>query len=318
LFAPIACQYFVLRSRLRDKRAQYALVIPEINNLSLYSEQHLSHRELGYINFHASSLGDAGLRFLTYESALRTTNVHLSNRCQVIILGTVAWSSQQKTRTDVEVIEATEKVCQNYAISKRCLADRVVQGKDSAFVAISFARELIADNLARGYAWYSGLSDKVSSGELFKTLTYEREGLHNMVQNALWDSDSERLFVQACHEALKNTYGKIAGYAKEKDEIPNFDRENERIRTGLGRCKNAETFRQFITDFWSRAGQLPTLQKHWNELLPLTTGQQSWKVAKDLTLLALASYKGTGSVTGSDPSSVTGSDSSVENSEEIP
>jgi CRISPR-associated endonuclease/helicase Cas3 len=295
LFATVACQYFVLRSRLRDKRAQYALVIPEVIDLEVYAKCRLKKREFGYREFHASSWGDAGLRFLTYESAIETTKKHQSDRCQVITLGTVAWSSQQKTRTNLEIIEATEEVCRNYKISGQCFTDRIIQGKESGFVAPSFARELIADNLARGHAWYTGLAEKVNSGGLFKTLTYEREGLYSMVQNALWDHNAEKLFVQACHEALRNTYGKIGGYAKDKGEAPNFDRENERIRTGLGRCKNAETFRQFITDFWSRAGQLPTLQSHWNELLPLATSQQTWKVAKDLTLLALASYKGKGS-----------------------
>lgn len=30
LFAPVACYYYILRSRLRAKRAQYALVVPEL------------------------------------------------------------------------------------------------------------------------------------------------------------------------------------------------------------------------------------------------------------------------------------------------
>jgi len=294
LFAPIACQYFVLRSRLRDKRAQYALVIPEITDLAEYARRRKRLQNFGYRDFYASSLGDAGLRFLTYKTAIEMTKKGRIPRCQVITLGTVAWSSQQKTRTDLEVIEADAKVCANYKRSCECFTDRVIQGKEGGFIAPSFARELIAENLARGQAWYAGFAEKVNSGDLFKLLTYEREGLHNMVQNTQWDETSEKLFVQACHEALKRTYKKIYSYAQQKGEVPNIDRENERIRTSLGRCKNAETFRQFITDFWSRAGQVPTLQEHWQELLILITGQQSWRKAKDLALLALASYKGSG------------------------
>jgi CRISPR-associated protein Cas8a1/Csx13 len=301
LFAPIACQYFILRSRLRDKRAQYALVIPEVTDLELYAKRRRQFREFGYRDFHASSFGDAGLSFLTYEKTIDVLKKNKVERCQVITLGTVAWSSQQKTRTDLEIIEANEKICKNYKKSREFFTDRVIQGKESGFVAPSFARELIADNLARGAPWYAELSNKVNSGELFKQLTYEREGLYKMVQSAQWNQESEKLFVRACHEALRNTYGKIGQRAKDKGEIPNFDRENERIRTGLGRCKNAETFRQFITDFWSRAGQIPTLQEHWQDLLSLTTDSQSWKVAKDLSLLALASYK-SNKVTNSDSS----------------
>jgi CRISPR-associated protein Cas8a1/Csx13 len=302
LFAPVACQYFILRSRLRDKRAQYALVIPEVTDLELYAKRRRQFREFGYRDFHASSFGDAGLSFLTYEKTIDILKKNKVERCQVITLGTVAWSSQQKTRTDLEVIEADEKICKNYQKSREFFTDRVIQGKESGFVAPSFARELLANNLARGAPWYAGLSNKVNSSELFKQLTYEREGLYKMVQSAQWNRESEKLFVQACHEALRNTYGKIGQRARDKGEIPNFDRENERIRTGLGRCKNAETFRQFITDFWSRAGQIPILQDHWQELLSLTTDSQSWKVAKDLTLLALASYK-SNKTTSSDSSS---------------
>jgi CRISPR-associated protein Cas8a1/Csx13 len=291
LFAPVACQYFVLRSRLRDKRSQYALVIPEVTDLEIYAKRRQQFRNFGYRDFHASSLGDAGLSFLTYETTLEVIRKSKIERCQVLMLGTVAWSSQQKTRTDIHFIEADNKVIENYNLSRSFFADRIIQGKESGFVVPSFAREFIAENLARGFYWYAGISQKVNSSELFKQLTYEREGLSEMVQNAQWNEQSEKLFVKACHEALRNTYGKIYQRAKDKGEVANFDRENERIRTGIGRCKNAETFREFITDFWSRAGQIPTLQEHWQDLLYLTTGSKNWKIAKDLALLALASYK---------------------------
>ncbi|MBD2105332.1 type I-MYXAN CRISPR-associated Cas8a1/Cmx1 [Leptolyngbya sp. FACHB-261] len=301
LFAPVACYYFLLRSKLRDKRAQYALVIPEVTNLEIYAKyrQQPQLRGVGYKDFFACSLGDAGLRFLAYETAADTAKTHKVERCQVLTLGTVAWSTQQKTRTDLHVVEADTQVLKNYQASRDFLSDRVVAGKNGGFVASSLARELISENLARKLPWYSGLSDRVNSNDLFKQLTYEREGLCNMVQKAQWNAESERLFVQACHEAIKFTYGQISSQAKKRGEIPNFDRETVRIRTGLSRCKNAQTFREFITDFWSRAGKIPTLQSHWLELMDLVTGRRDWKMARDLTLLALASYKGKG-ITDSD------------------
>jgi CRISPR-associated protein Cas8a1/Csx13 len=70
LFAPVACYYYNLRSRLRDKRAQYALVVPEILDLEQYANyrQNSNLRDAAYQDFYACSLGDAGLRFLTYET----------------------------------------------------------------------------------------------------------------------------------------------------------------------------------------------------------------------------------------------------------
>ncbi len=296
LFAPVACYYYILRSKLRDKRAQYALVVPEVTDLEVYARyrQQPQLRNAGYKDFYASGLGDAGLRFLTYETTAETAKTYKVQRCQVLTLGTVAWSTQQKTRTELYIVEANAQICENYQVCCDHLSDRVIASKDNGFVASSFARELIAENLVKSKAWYSGLSDKVNSNDLFNKLTYEREGLSQMVHKIRWDMESEKLFVQACHEAIKFTYGQISERAKKRGEIPNFDRETVKIRTGLGRCKNSHTFREFITDFWSRAGRIPTLQQHWPELIELITGHRDWKVARDLALLALASYKGKG------------------------
>ncbi|NEP03095.1 MAG: type I-MYXAN CRISPR-associated Cas8a1/Cmx1, partial [Symploca sp. SIO2E9] len=118
LFAPVACYYFLLRSTLRDKRAQYALIIPEVTDLEKYANyrQNPHLREASYKDFFASGLGDAGLRFLTYETTAELANKFGLERCQVLTLGTVAWASQQKTRTDLYVVEASEEVCENYQL----------------------------------------------------------------------------------------------------------------------------------------------------------------------------------------------------------
>ncbi|MGJ5676431.1 MAG: type I-MYXAN CRISPR-associated Cas8a1/Cmx1 [Nostochopsis sp.] len=137
----------------------------------------------------------------------------------------------------------------------------------------------------------SNLCDK--NGQLFQKLAYERGGLYQVIQKIQSD-EREKLFVKACHEAINYTFGKISYLANKRGESPNFDRETVRIRTGLGRCKNSETFREFITDFWSRAGKIPTLQEHWEELMEFVMLDKNWKKSRDLALLALASYKGTG------------------------
>jgi CRISPR-associated protein Cas8a1/Csx13 len=293
LFAPIACYYFLLRSKLRDKRSQYALIVPEVTNLEKYASYRQNYylRDASYKNFFASGLGDAGLRFLTYESTAELINKFALQRCQVLTLGTVAWASQQKTRTDLYIVEANSEVCENYQISCNWFSDRVLPGKNGGFVASSFAREIIAENLAKNQPWYAGLSEKVNSNELFEKLTYERGGLYQMTQKAKYD-ERDQLFVQVCHEAIKFTYGQISKNTKPgEDRGARFERATVKMRTGLSRCKSAESFREFITDFWSRAGRLPTLQNHWVELMEFVTNKKQWKKARDLALLALASYK---------------------------
>lgn len=294
LFAPVACYYYILRSKLRNKRAQYALIVPEIADLEKYAQyrQHQQLRYATYKDFHASGLGDAGLRFLTLEETIKITHTFAVTRCQVLILGTVAWATQQKTRTDMYVVEANDEVCYNYQICDSYLQHKPMEGKEGKFLSISFARELIADNLARNQPWYLGISEKVNSNELFKKLSYERGGLYQVIHKIKSD-EREKLFVKACHEAINYTYGQLADKTK-PGEIPNFERVTIKIRTGLARCKNSDTFREFITDFWSRAGKIPTLQEHWEELMEFVMVDKNWKKSRDLALLALASYKGKG------------------------
>jgi CRISPR-associated protein Cas8a1/Csx13 len=292
LFAPIACYYYILRSRLRDKRAQYALVVPEILDLQTYAQyrQNTNLRNAAYQDFYACGLGDAGLRFLTYETTARLANIFPVPRCQVLTLGTVAWATQQKTRTDLYIVNANAEVCYNYQVCQNFLRPKPVQGKEGTFLALSFASELITENLGRSQPWYAGIADKVNSNELFQRLAYERGGLYQVVQKVQTD-ERERQFVQTCHEAIYYTYGQVAKNTK-SGEDPNFDKVTVRLRTGLGRCKNAGSFREFITDFWSRAGNLPTLKNHWQELMQFVMQENQWKKSRDLALLALASYPG--------------------------
>lgn len=294
LYAPVACYYYILRSRLRDQRAQYALVIPEIIDLEAYAQCRLNphYRYATYKDFHASGLGDAGLRFLTQQATAETSQMLAVPRCQVLTLGTVSWSSQQKTRTDLLIVESNYQACKNYRICSNAFPPYLsVNAKSGeSFMVTSFARELIAENLARNRPWYMGFADWVQSNEQFRQLNYERGGLYEMVVRSEM-GEKERLFVQACHEAIRITYYRLYKKADDRNEYANIEREVTRIRTRLSRCKNSETFREFITDFWSRAGRIPTLQEHWDELMELVMDPQQWKKSRDLALLALASYK---------------------------
>ncbi|WP_354636102.1 type I-MYXAN CRISPR-associated Cas8a1/Cmx1 [Planktothricoides raciborskii] len=303
LFACVGCCYYILRSQLRDKRAQYALVIPEVRDLETYAKyrQQSKLRLQGYQDFYACGLGDAGLRFLTAETTINITETYGVSSCQVVTLGTVSWSAQQKTRTDLYLVKADDEICQVYQDCQSYFRDRIVKGKnDTSFIARSFAREIITENLVKSQPWYLGLSDYVNSNESFQKLTYEREGLYKMVQKL--KPETKRLFVQACHECLYFTYGKARGKFKDKknNELTleekkiiesNINRENVKIRTSLTRCRNAESFREFMVKFWARAGNIPTLREHWNEFIDMMTGQANWKETRDLALLALASYK---------------------------
>lgn len=105
----------------------------------------------------------------------------------------------------------------------------------------------------------------------------------------------ERTFVLACQEALRRHMGRKFARPGGAD----WGNEFEKVRVSIARCKNLASFRETITDFWARGGSLhkgeDSLLKAgpswWQEVLPLL-GERNWRKAKDLALLALASYPG--------------------------
>ena len=113
-------------------------------------------------------------------------------------------------------------------------------------MAASIVRELVTENLARGFPWWHSFTNAVRSKELFKFVSYEKQGLHQMVKNAQWDEQAQILFVKACHQALYQIRGKLSSQQTENIYV-RYERENERIRSGLIRCQNSEDFRHFMT-----------------------------------------------------------------------
>ena len=114
-----------------------------------------------------------------------------------------------------------------------------------------------------------------------------------MTESAQWPYETDKKFVEAIHNAIRNRYGALASRATQSGEPIPFDREYERMRTGLIRVKNAETLRAELSDFFARGRSNKTLRESWKDLLPLFTGSD-WQRARDLALFALASYSGKG------------------------
>ncbi len=299
LFAPIGCFYFNLRSTIHSQKARFALLIPEITNLEDYAYIHREmHKESRITELTACGASDAALRLaLSIHGQQRSRKISCE-RCQVITLGTVPWSTQQKTRTAAISIDLRpHELVSNYGVIDKALPNRVALSKNKkgepgkAFIVTSVAREHFGDNLARHRPWYADFTQLMANADTRKVIKFEWEGL-NMVVSKMELEHAEKVVVEACHEALRRRYGQIRDRAKtERAAIgPLFEREYERRRVGLARCKNASALRQELTDFWSRAGQLKSLQEGWDSVRVMFD-KEHWAHARDLALLALASYR---------------------------
>ena len=308
LFAPMATLYYRVSHRgldgKRDKRKSTAILLPHIVDLKKFHRCFTRYLSAPFKRLSADGLGDAALSALIDLKADDDLDSLGLTGCTVLTLGTATWSKQQQSRTALQSYEGiSSKNLELFDFVCRCLPNRVVvtsnkkkqvaDGERSFFVATSLSRGLVAENIATNKDWFLGFHSLMQSQQLAKIISFERGGLNTMVESIPWPNETDKQFVEAVHDAIRSRYGALASRAKESGETIRFDREYERMRTGLMRAKNSETLRAELSDFFARGGSNKTLRQHWKDLLPLFSGAD-WQRARDLALFALASYAGKG------------------------
>jgi CRISPR-associated protein Cas8a1/Csx13 len=231
--------------------------------------------------------------------------------CEAVAFGTVPWSRQQRTRIDRFAVEgvaspgliAYEAARLRFKSRPMAGASNAVGSPGPGWWVVSELPNLVAANAIAGRPWWIGFTDlwqeirsAVPAGQRKWVFFEERGGLAEMTQDPrLLPEGPQAQLVRACHEAWRRRLGALGNRARSQglDFGRLAEAERERVRVSLARCKSAAMLRQTLTDFWSRAGgPLPDLQEGWVTVLPLL--DRSWKEARDLALLALASYPGAG------------------------
>jgi len=305
LFAPIGVIYYSLNSRIKGRKTRTALLLPEIKDLEIYAGVRQLIAAQGVLELTASSAPDAVLRMLlTIETnSLSNEFAKLMRKdffCRVVTFGTVPWNEKQKSRTFTRAIfSGSLSGFENYRLAAALFKNRWQQVSakrnepERYFVTTFCAREFIAENIASNKVWYHNIADYLTRNETREQLFYERKELGRMVEAATFDDERERLFIKVCHESWRRRLGKLGERAsREGSNFPSLARkEAERLRTSLARCKNADTLRETVVDFWSRGGGNELLQGDGLiSLLPLFS-ERNWRKSKDLALLALVSYQ---------------------------
>ena len=144
-------------------------------------------------------------------------------------------------------------------------------------------------NISQGLAWWNGLFEQTQKLDEFQAVFRKRKELFKMVESTQFEDQSHIFFIKACHEAFKKTYAKLYERASETQYV-DIAQKNLRVRSELNRCKNAESFRHFLGEFFAKSAPNSVLEEHWEELLPVLTGMTDWQCTRDLFLLAMASY----------------------------
>ncbi|MFP2912090.1 type I-MYXAN CRISPR-associated Cas8a1/Cmx1, partial [Pyxidicoccus sp. 3LFB2] len=242
----------------------------------------------------------------------------LLSEAEAVALRPLPWNQKQKVRCAVVRPGAVEEgVLDRYEAAAAALPNRLrvlkpeagpgkkgkTQDAPGFFVATSALRAFLTENLAARRPWFTGFATATTADGRFihyyrtrdnlgALLAEEKKGLiamHPYLEQA------EQWLVQSVHAALRQRLGRIADETRDNPATRHnrMDAERERLRLGFAGAKTAEQLRAALADLWSRAGTNRELQEHWKELLPLLRPEH-WRTARDLALVALASYQGRG------------------------
>lgn len=315
LFAIVGCLSLPIRHR------DGVLIIPEVNHLQNFAllRPYLTPANVGQCLVAGASDAALQAEVRLRSSAMATTLGNVD--CHAVLFSQVAWSTQQKSRKYTVTADADDAgALEIFEIALNCLSPRlrlpkpdmeenkpsktpVQKGKGTAegYWIDSVIRPLIADNLAQGNPWYAGFTRLMTAQDgkqpLRKAVSFEKDQLHQFIQTMKTitpeSEQAEISLVEAVHAAMRQRYGKIADENSSNSNARNkrFEGEYERWRLGFSGAKTADSFRNSLCDLFSRAGRTDILQDKWRAILPLLTNDR-WQLCRDLSLLALASYKG--------------------------
>ena len=295
VFAPIACSYYRVRSRLKQSKYLWALIVPDVENLETFAQnrQRLGCQVVGYDHYYATGLSDASLRYLTALAGDKTGNAQAVPECEVWVLGKEAWSKQSLI-TAKQRVGVSPEIRRQYALCENNLPNGVKVGKNGTFISVSFGREIAAENLISGKPWYADLHRIISlSTEYVDVLTYERLGLLNMKEATIEQGMIEQnatLFSDVFTWILRNRYGQVS--SNTAGGKANFDRVRTDLQMSIRSVKTQQQFTRWWTNLTSNTacrlnpfliGVDLGAFNHWV--------RDNWEECLSLAALAIIAYK---------------------------
>ena len=257
---------------------------------------------------HADALQVAGLADAVLQVSLQDWMLGLQEQHTRAIrtvtgylFGKTPGSADQLVRTSSLVLGSVgECVMSTFREVMEVLPNRVAEKKDdgSPFWRRSRVRAFVAENLARGQLWFRGFATvpimlknkRLPLHRLITPLDPDHGGLCHMANHHL--DPLHEIIVRAIHEAMRLRYGRIASETKNQPHVMKnrMAKERDGWQRAFAGAKTSEQFRNALTDLWSRAGTIKTLQDAWPQVLPLLM-TKDWSLVRDLALLAMATYK---------------------------
>lgn len=299
LFLPLACGYY----KLPGPGLRSALVIPEVANLQEWKRQRQELPERTYAQFRASGAGESGLRFLLQEKAIDDTAAFKVEYCEVYQLGKQIWDANQPyLKQAVHRIRATDEILALYDSAVEFFPARVkTNEKGETWLAISKVLPWIADNLIAGKSWYSGFYEFRKANKL-----YEREGLVKMTQ---YVGKEEQILFDAVQGAFSAFLREQILYAQKQGRPLDYGQVTDKAIYRLQSPSSQQQFSTALVEFLSRFRSSAAAGKGM-EIAGWIHSDANWRKARDLALLAIATYQSKAKAESDNPE--TDSDSAAE------
>lgn len=320
-----ACFAIVGCLSLAVNRGVGVLLIPEVVDLTQFARARPRMTPTTLRECRIAGASDAALQAQVRLRSKGELNRHGLEGIYALRFRPTQWNEKQKTRVDaLHIFGGVDEQLSRFDLALRYLPPRIrsreqrtVLGKGKKktdliqpewFWTESIVRPLAADNIASGRRWYDGFADLMINRDgsripNHERISYEREGLFAMVDDnsqGITDAD-EKALIAAVHRAIYMQRGKIYRdtMGENSSEKPSnacynrWERLMERLRLGLINAKTKEQTRQLLYhDIFGRAGVTPELKHdHVRESIRRLNFNDEWQRVRDLTMLAVVSYK---------------------------
>lgn len=285
LFLPIACGYYKLPAQSVGGKlaARSAVVIPNVTHLTHWvgSRQNLSGRT--YRDFRSSGAGESALHFLLQEKTLEDVQQFRVDYCEVYQLGKQVWDANQSyLKQAVYRVQVNDEVLALYDIARQLFPAQVRQtNQGETWLAISKTLPWICENLVATKPWYRGFFEFRKRNSF-----YERKGLVKMTEYL--NAEEQVLFDAVQGAFSKYLYGQFK-QAQKQGRLLDYGQVTDKVIYRMQRPSTQQEFAtalvDFLSQFRSKAGRASGAQiYHWIHR------EANWRQARDLTLLAIATY----------------------------
>ncbi len=285
LFLPIACGYYKLPAQSVGGKlaARSAVVIPNVIHLLQWVRSRRAMSGRTYRDFRSSGAGESALHFLLQEKTLEDAQQFRVDYCEVYQLGKQVWDGNQSyLKQAVYRVQSNDTVLELYEVARQLFPLQVKQ-KDNGetWLAISKALPWICDNLIAQKPWYAGFFEFRKRNKFF-----ERKGVVKMTE---YLNAEETVLFDAVQGAFSNyLYGQYK-QAQKQGRPMDYGQVTDKVIYRMQRPSTQQEFAtalvDFLSQFRSKAGRAAGAQiYHWIHR------EANWRQARDLTLLAIATY----------------------------